>query len=97
MPGRNQGEGDRASARKYNEKTRSFAKSGRVEPKAQAAKEALEGDEAASLKEAEKAGKAQSKEREIGKSRRRERVSQYGKNSVGAIKSNTNKIYHTTP
>ena len=37
MPGRNQGEGDRASARKYNEKTRSFAESGEVGPKAKAA------------------------------------------------------------
>lgn len=31
MAGKNQGEGDRASARRYNEKTREFVESGKVD------------------------------------------------------------------
>lgn len=62
MASKNQGEGDRASARKYNEDTRDFVKSGEVDSKAEAAKKAVEGKEADKLKQAEKAGKAKAKE-----------------------------------
>lgn len=37
MTGKNQGEGDRESARRYNDDTRRFAKSGKAEPAARAA------------------------------------------------------------
>ncbi len=58
---KNQGEGDKESARKYNQETEAFAKSGKVEKAAKDAKEALDGSEGAELKQAEKAGKAHSK------------------------------------
>jgi len=39
MPDRNQGEGDRESARRYNEDTQKFAKSGKVDEAARTATE----------------------------------------------------------
>ncbi len=55
---KNQGEGDKISAEKYNKETTEFAKSGRVEAAAQDAKEALEGKERKSLIAAEVEGKS---------------------------------------
>lgn len=58
---KNQGEGDKESARKYNEEAEAFAKSGKVTKAARDAKDALDGSEGAELKQAENAGKARSK------------------------------------
>jgi hypothetical protein len=58
MADRNEGEGNKTAARHYNEKTEEFAKSGRVEEKARAAEEALEGSEKRELEHAEAEGKS---------------------------------------
>ncbi len=55
---KNQGEGDKVSAEKYNNETTEFAKSGRVEAAAQDAKKALEGKERKELLAAEIDGKS---------------------------------------
>ncbi len=55
---RNQGEGDRESAKRYNEDTQAFVKSGKVED---AARKAGEGDKQ-EMERAEKAGKDRAKE-----------------------------------
>lgn len=47
-----QGEGDYISARKFDKQQAKFAKSGKVEPAANEAKEALEGPEAQDLERA---------------------------------------------
>ena len=44
MSGKNQGEGDRESARRYNENTEKFVESGKVEKAAQEAREDLEAE-----------------------------------------------------
>jgi hypothetical protein len=56
--GQNQGEGDRRSARTYNDHLRAFIDDDRVDDAAQDAAEALDGPEADSLREAEEIGKA---------------------------------------
>ena len=61
----NQGEGNLDAANAYNDDTRAFIKSGKVERAAKDAKEALEGDEAEALKAAEREGKAKAKGRDI--------------------------------
>ncbi len=50
-----QGEGDHASARKFDQEQAAFAKSGAVEEKAAEAEAALDGPEGASLEEARRA------------------------------------------
>jgi len=55
---RNQGEGDRESAKRYNENTQKFVESGKVE---EAAKKAGQGDKHA-MERAERAGKDRAKE-----------------------------------
>ena len=55
---KNQGEGDRESAKRYNEDTRDYVKSGKVE---KAAKEAGKGDRE-KMEQAEKAGEKRAKE-----------------------------------
>jgi hypothetical protein len=55
---KNQGEGDRESAKRYNEKTQEYVESGKVD---EAAKKAGEGDPK-ELQQAEKAGKERAKE-----------------------------------
>jgi hypothetical protein len=62
MTDRNQGEGDKVSAKIYNEKTTEFAKSGRVESAARDAKKALEGKERDELTSAEAKGKSRARE-----------------------------------
>ena len=58
----NQGEGNREAGKAYNEETKQFVEAGKVEESAAAAKKAVEGEEKAELEEAERAGKARSKE-----------------------------------
>jgi hypothetical protein len=54
----NEGEGNRTAARNFNRAEAVFAKSGKVEPKAEQAKQAIEGAEGPELAKAEAAGKA---------------------------------------
>jgi len=56
--GVNQGEGDRESARRYNDHVREFVVYGDVDRAAHDAERAIEGPEAAELRAAEKRGKA---------------------------------------
>jgi hypothetical protein len=56
--GDNQGEGDRRSARSYNEHVRDFIEDDRVEPAARAAASAIDGPDGPGLRAAEEAGKA---------------------------------------
>lgn len=53
----NEGEGNKTAARRANEAMTEHAHSGRVEPAAQAAKEALDGPEGDELRAAEEQGK----------------------------------------
>lgn len=50
----NQGEGDRAAARRYNQNVREFVESGKAEPAARDAREAIDGPEGEDLERAEK-------------------------------------------
>lgn len=56
--GENQGEGDKESARRYNEHVREFVVYGDVDRAAHDAERAVEGEEAPRLRAAEKLGKA---------------------------------------
>ncbi len=58
---KNQGEGDKESAKKYNDATEAFAKSGKVEKAAKDAERALDGNERDELLKAEQAGKSHAK------------------------------------
>jgi len=53
---RNEGEGNKTAARRFNKKEREFVKSGKVEQAAEEAKRAVEGSEAEALKQAEREG-----------------------------------------
>ena len=55
---RNEGEGNRIAARKYNEAQRHFAQSGKVEEKAHEAEHALETPQRSVLERAEAVGKS---------------------------------------
>ncbi len=57
LKSKNEGEGNVTAALDYNDKTRKFIKSGRVEAKAQEAKKAIDGPEGPSLRQAEAVGK----------------------------------------
>lgn len=57
----NQGEGNRGAAKAYNEDTKEFAQSGRVQETAQDARKALEGAEGDDLRRAEKEGRSHAK------------------------------------
>lgn len=59
---KNEGEGNRTAAREYNEATKRFAQSGRVEESGKTAKKAVEGRERSELEQAEKAGKSKMRE-----------------------------------
>lgn len=59
---RNEGEGSRTAARKFNKDENEFAKSGKVDKAAEDAKKAVEGTEGDKLREAEKEGRAHAKE-----------------------------------
>ena len=58
----NEGEGNRTAAKQYNEATREFVKSGKVDEQAEAARRAIEGPERAELERAEQAGRDRMKE-----------------------------------
>lgn len=58
---KNEGEGNKTAARRYNEATTDFARSGQVEPKAQEAKKATEGKERDTLRKAEAEGRSHAK------------------------------------
>ncbi len=59
---KNEGEGNRTAAREYNEATKRFTQSGRVEKSGKEAKQAVEGGEKAELERAEKTGKSKMRE-----------------------------------
>ena len=54
---RNEGEGNRTAAREYNRAQHDFARSGKVEENAKAARKAIEGVEVDELRDAELVGK----------------------------------------
>ena len=56
-----EGEGSRSGAKAYNDKTEDFAKSGKVDKAAEAAKKALDGTEGEDLRKAEEEGTRHSK------------------------------------
>jgi hypothetical protein len=60
-PGGNQGEGNAAAARVYNDRTREFAQSGPVDAKAREAADALKGPEGEELRKAEAEGRRRAK------------------------------------
>jgi hypothetical protein len=59
---RNEGEGNKTAARRYNKAQREFVKSGRVDQAASEAAEAVSGSEKDDLKRAEEAGRGKAKE-----------------------------------
>jgi hypothetical protein len=65
----NEGEGNRTAAKQYNDATRKFVESGKVDKAAKDAEQAIEGDEAEELKRAEDEGRSHAapheQEREI--------------------------------
>ncbi|PWB91917.1 hypothetical protein C5688_02605 [Methylocystis sp. MitZ-2018] len=65
----NEGEGSRTAAKQYNDATRKFVESGKVDKAAKDAEQAIEGDEAEELKRAEDEGRSHAapheQEREI--------------------------------
>lgn len=60
QPPANQGEGNRAAARSYNEATKAFVASGKVAEAAQDAARAVAGPEGEKLRQAEREGKRHS-------------------------------------
>lgn len=58
---RNEGEGNRTAARRYNKDQQEFVDSGKVPDAARRAKKALKGDEAETLKRAERAGRSKAR------------------------------------
>lgn len=56
MSNKNEGEGNRTAARRYNKDTAEFVQSGKVEDSAEKARKAVDGKEGTELKRAEKAG-----------------------------------------
>jgi hypothetical protein len=54
---RNEGEGNRTAARRYNKAQQDFVRSGKVEEKAREAAQAVDGPEGKALREAELIGK----------------------------------------
>lgn len=57
----NQGEGNRAAARHYNEAQKKFVEKGQVKEKAEEAERALKGKEGEELRRAEEEGKSHAK------------------------------------
>jgi hypothetical protein len=53
---KNEGEGNKTAARHYNEATTEFAKSGKVDQKAQEARQAVDGKDGEGLRKAEREG-----------------------------------------
>jgi hypothetical protein len=61
MTQRNEGEGNKSAARRYNQAAQQFAHSGRVKKQAAAAREAIDGPEKKDLRKAEAIGKSHAK------------------------------------
>lgn len=57
----NEGEGNKTAARRYNDATEDFAKSGQVDRKAQEAKQAIDGKDGDTLRKAETEGRNHAK------------------------------------
>jgi len=57
MGQKNEGEGNKTAAREFNRAQTEFAKSDKVKPAADRAKQAVQGPERAKLEEAEKVGR----------------------------------------
>jgi hypothetical protein len=57
----NEGEGNKTAARNYNREQRDFVKSGQVDKKAKEAEKAVDGPEAASLRDAEREGESKAR------------------------------------
>jgi hypothetical protein len=57
---KNEGEGNHTAARAFNRDQKRFVESGKVEPAAEDAARAVDGDEAEALREAERIGKQHS-------------------------------------
>jgi hypothetical protein len=55
---KNEGEGNHTAAKQYNDAQKNFAQSGKVEPAAKDAAQAVDGPEAAKLRKAEEIGKS---------------------------------------
>jgi len=53
----NEGEGNHTAAKQYNDAQKDFAKSGKVEPAAKSAAQAVDGPEGNELRKAEEVGK----------------------------------------
>jgi hypothetical protein len=58
---RNEGEGNRTAARVYNEATEKFTKSDRVQKQAEQAKKAVDSEQRAELRQAERVGKSKAR------------------------------------
>jgi hypothetical protein len=58
---RNEGEGNKTAARRYNKDQQEFVKSGQVDEAAEKAKQAVEGEERDELKEAEDEGRSRAR------------------------------------
>ena len=59
---KNEGEGNRTAARRYNKDTREFVETDRVDKKAQEAREALNSEEGEKLKRAEEKGRSKARQ-----------------------------------
>jgi uncharacterized protein (TIGR02284 family) len=69
---RNEGEGNKTAAKEYNDATRKFVDSGKVDQKAEEAARARQGAERKDLERAERAGKSHAKEEDPALRRQRE-------------------------
>lgn len=58
---KNEGEGNRTAARHYNEATKKFVESGKVDSAAHEAEKAIESEEGKELRDAEAKGKAKAR------------------------------------
>lgn len=58
---RNEGEGNRTAARRYNKDQQEFVDSGKVPEAAEKATKALDGEEAEKLRRAERAGRSKAR------------------------------------
>ena len=61
MTQRNEGEGNKSAARRYNQASQQFARSGRVRKQAAAARKAIDGPENKDLRKAEAIGRSHAK------------------------------------
>lgn len=62
MSQKNEGEGNKTAAREFNRAQTAFAKSDKVKPAAERAKQAVDGPERTKLEEAEQAGREKARQ-----------------------------------